>query len=284
MESEQQREQLQNLSQSVDMLSRTLIQPNRDDLNGQQATDATQQLLKQTLLFPRSVKSIHDPVILGQEYGLISFTPAKDAQPNANGIYGVFKVRGNFGTLEESQQYAEKLVRNHDSYNEIHTVRVGQCIPLTKNPELVEETDVIDLNKEVESIVSNDVKQKRQQEKQEMKTIQNREKELLKENKEIMDGTYTADPLDQYIMLRVKKAQLMWTLVETRKRMENEVIPAIKKAKADIRAMDDEHPEFEKQYYQRYVEARESVGIKDQDKLNYSYFMQYLLDENDVEL
>jgi hypothetical protein len=26
------------------------------------------------------------------------------------------------------------------------------------------------------------------------------------------------------------------------------------------------------------------VGIQDQDKLNYSYFMQYLLDDNDVEL
>lgn len=277
-------EHLQKLSNSVDMLSRTLVQPGRNELNNTQTQDATQHLLKQSLLFPRSVKSIHDPAILGQEYGLISFTPAKNATPNETGIYGVFKLRGNFATLEETQAYAEKLIRNHDSYNEIHTIRVGQCIPLTKNPELVEETDVIDLNKQVESIVSSDVKQKRQQEKQEMKTIQEREQNLLKENKEILDGTHTADPLDQYIMLRVKKAQLMWTLVETRKRLENEIIPAIRKAKSDIQDMDTEHPEFEKQYYQRYIDARESVGIKDQDKLNYSYFMQYLLDENDVSL
>jgi hypothetical protein len=66
--------------------------------------------------------------------------------------------------------------------------------------------------------------------------------------------------------------------------MENEVIPAIKRAKKEIQEMDNEYPEFDKQYYQRYVEARESVGIKDQDKLNYSYFMQYLLDDNDVSL
>ncbi|NBP58552.1 hypothetical protein EBU71_18855 [bacterium] len=249
---------IQDLANHVDMLSKTLVNEQRQDLSKEQVDQARQALVKDNLLFPRSVKSIHDPVILGQEYGLISFTPAKDVKPNANGIYGVFKLRGNFATLEESQSYAEKLIRNHDSYNEVHTVRVGQCIPLSKKSEFVEETNSIDLNKEVEAIV--------------------------KENKEILEGEYQQDPLDQYIMLRVKKAQLMWTLAETRKRIENEVIPAIKRTKEDIRKMNVEYPEFDKQYYQRYIDARESVGIKDQDKLNYSYFMQYLLDDNDLNL
>jgi hypothetical protein len=275
---------LESLAQKVDMLSRTITDEQREDLTTQQMQDARTELLKTNLLFPRSVKAIHDPVILGQEYGLLSFTPAPNVQPNPNGVYGVFKLRGNFGTLEEAQSYAEKLVRNHDSYNEIHTVRVGQCIPLTKKSELVEETDVIDLNKDVENIVSNDVKVKRQKEKSEIKTIQEREQQLLKENKEILDGDYKQDPLDQYIMLKVKKAQLMWTLVETRKRIQNEIIPAIKRAKEEIREMDKDYPDFDQLYYERYKNARESVGIKDQDKLNYSYFMQYLLDENDVEL
>lgn len=275
---------MEELSKRVDMLSRTLTNENRDELTSQETEKAKQELLKKNLLFPRSVKSINDPVILGQEYGLISFTPSKNVQPDKNGLYGVIKVRGNFSTLEESQSYAEKLIRNHDSYNEIHTIRVGQCVPLSKKTEFVEETDVVDLNKEVDNIVSHDVKQKRQQEKQEMKTIQEREKKLLEENKQILDGEYTEDPMEKYIMLRVKKAQLMWTLSETRKKLEKEVIPAIKKAKLDIQNMDREHPEFDKQYYERYVEARKSVGIKDQDKLNYSYFMQFLLDDNDLPL
>jgi hypothetical protein len=277
-------EAISNLANRVDMLSKTLVDEQRNELSQKETDQAKTELVKSNLLFPRSVKSIHDPVIMGQEYGLLSFTPAKEAKPNANGIYGVFKLRGNFGTLEESQVYAEKLIRNHDSYNEIHTVRVGQCIPLSKKSELVQETDTIDLNKEVESIVSNDVKEKRYKEKQEMKTIQEREQQLLKENKEIIEGEYKPDPLEQYIMLRVKKAQLMWTLVETRKRMENEVIPSIRKTRQEIQEMDNEYPEFDKQYYQRYVDARQAVGIKDQDKLNYSHFMQYLLDDNDVPL
>jgi hypothetical protein len=128
------------------------------------------------------------------------------------------------------------------------------------------------------------VKIKRQQEKEQMKTIQQREQELLKENKEILDGDYKQDPMDQYIMLKVKKAQLMWTLIENRKRLDNEVIPAIKKTKEEIRQMDQEYPEFDQQYYERYVNARQAVGIKEQDKLNYSSFMEYLLDDNDVPL
>ena len=275
---------MEELANRVDMLSRTLVQENRPELNTSQTSEAQKVLLKNNLLFPRSVKSINDPVILGQEFGLFSFTPAKDVKPNENGIYGVFNVRGNFATLEESQTYAEKLIKNHDSYNEIHTIRVGQCIPLSKKTEFVEETNMVDINKEVENIVSQDIKEKRQKEKQEMKTIQEREQKLLQENKEILDGTYEQDPLDQYIMLRVKKAQLMWTLVETRKRIEKEIIPAIRKSKQDIVDMDKKYPDFEKLYYDRYIEARKSVGIKEQDKLNYSYFMQYLLDDNDVSL
>jgi hypothetical protein len=277
-------EQMELLANSVDMLSRTLSQPERKELSSEETQQAKQVLLKENLLFPRSVKSIHDPVILGQEYCLFSFTPAQDAKPNPNGIYGVFKVRGSFSNLEESQEYAEKLIRNHDSYNEIHTIRVGQCIPLTKKVELVEETQLIDLNNQIENIVSKDVKEKRQQEKIEMKTIQEREQKLLQENKEILNDEYKQDPLDQYIMLRVKKAQLMWTLSENRKRIREEVIPAIKKAKEEIAQMNLEYPDFDKSYYQRYIDARESVGIQDKDKLNYSYFMKYLLDDNDEPL
>lgn len=275
---------LENLASSVDMLSRTIVQNNREELSEKDTVKAKESLLKNNLLFPRSVKSIHDPTILGQEYALFSFTPAQDAKPNANGIYGVFKVRGTFSNLDESQEYAEKLIRNHDSYNEIHTIRVGQCIPLTKKPELVEETELIDLNNQIENIVSKDVKEKRQKEKVEIKTIQEREQQLLKENKEILNDEYKQDPMDQYIMLKVKKAQLMWTLVENMKRICKEVAPSIEKAKQEIREMDQSYPDFDQSYYQRYVDAREAVGIKDQDKLNYSYFLRYLLDDKDEEL
>lgn len=276
---------MENLVDKVDMLSKTMVNENRNELSKQETNEAMKVLFdNKKLLFPRQVKSTNDPVILGQEYGLWSFTPARDAKPNPNGLYGVFKLRGNFSTVDEAEIYSERLIRTHDSYNEIHVVRIGQCIPLSTNPELVEEVVKVDLSKETDKIMSDNVREKRKQEKQEMKTIQEREQKLLKENKEILEGSYEQEPLEEYIMLRVKKAQLMWTLAEQRKRLQTEVIPNIKKVKAELLEWDKNNPTFKDLYYDRYVEARKSVGIEDQDKLNYSYFMKYLLDENDVPL
>ena len=275
---------MESLMNKVDMLSKTIVNSERQDLSLEEGKQATNELLSKKFLFPRSVKATNDPVVLGQEYGLFSFTPAQDVQPNKNGIYGVFKMRGNFSSVEESEKYAENLIRNHDSYNEIHVIRVGQCVPLSKKGELVEETVSIDLSKETDKIMSENVKEKRKQEKQEIKSIKQREENLLKENKEILDGLYEKEPLEEYIMLRVKKAQLMWTLVETRKRIDTEIIPAIKKVKSEIKEWNTKYPTFDQEYYERYMEARKSVGIENQDKLNYSYFMNYLMDDNDEKL
>lgn len=275
---------MDKLVDKVDMLSKTLVDQNRKELNRSETEEARKCLVNQNLLFPRSVKSTTDPILMGQEYGLISFTPAHDVQPNKNGIYGVMKLRGNFSTIDESEKYAEKLIRTHDSYNEIHVVRTGQVFPLTKKAELVEETINVDINKEADKIVSESVKEKRNKEKVEMKTIQEREKKLLKENQEILKDEYKQDPIDEYTMLRVKKAQLMWTLIQTKKRINDEILPALKKTKKSIMEMNEEYPEFDKMYYDRYIEARKSVGIENQDKLDYSYFMKYLLDDNDISL
>lgn len=275
---------MDKLADKVDMLSKTLVDHNRKELNSNETEEAKKFLVNQNLLFPRSVKSTTDPILMGQEYGLISFTPAHDVQPNKNGIYGVMKLRGNFSTIDESEKYAEKLIRTHDSYNEIHVVRTGQVFPLTKKAELVEETINVDINKEADKIVSESVKEKRNKEKVEMKTIQEREKKLLKENQEILKDEYKQDPIDEYTMLRVKKAQLMWTLIQTKKRINDEILPALKKTKKSIMEMNEEYPEFDKMYYDRYIEARKSVGIENQDKLDYSYFMKYLLDDNDISL
>lgn len=275
---------MDKLVDKVDMLSKTLVDHNRNELNHSETDEARKCLVNQNLLFPRSVKSTTDPILMGQEYGLISFTPAHDVQPNKNGIYGVMKLRGNFSTIDESEKYAEKLIRTHDSYNEIHVVRTGQVFPLTKKAELVQETVNVDINKEADKIVSESVKEKRNKEKVEMKTIQEREKKLLKENQEILKDEYKQDPIDEYTMLRVKKAQLMWTLIQTKKRINDEILPALKKTKKSIMEMNKKYPEFDKMYYDRYIEARKSVGIENQDKLDYSYFMKYLLDDNDISL
>ena len=70
--------------------------------------------------FPRVDRTYADPILPMQIYGLISFTPAKGATPNDNGVYGFAKLRGNFASEIESTQRAEYLIKNIDSYHQIY--------------------------------------------------------------------------------------------------------------------------------------------------------------------
>lgn len=275
---------LEDLSRRVDMLSRTLCNENREQLNDTELAIAKNRLLNNGVLYEQSVRNIDDPVLYNQDFGLFSFTPARGAQADTYGVYGAFKLRGNFKSIEEAEERAEHLIRTQDSYNEIFTVRVGQTIPLTKKSELAEKVNFIDLNKHVNSIVSENVKEKRRDEEQEMKTLHSRERKLLDENQEILKGEYKEDTLDAYIMKKTKKAQLMHLLVENLKKIKTEIIPAIRRSRDEIATVEEEHPEYSDCYFERFKSARESVGIKDSDVGSQQSFMKFLVDEYDVDI
>lgn len=266
------------------MLSRTLCNENRKHLDDAELDIAKSRLINNGALYEQSVRNIDDPVLYNQEFGLFSFTPSRGAQADAHGVYGAFKIRGNFKSIEEAEERAEHLIRTQDSYNEIFTVRVGQTIPLTKKSEMAEKVNYIDLNKHVSSIVAENVKEKRRDEEQEMKTLHNRERKLLDENQEILKGEYKEDTLDAYIMKKTKKAQLMHLLVENLKKIKTEIIPAIRRSRAEISAVEEDHPNYSECYFERFKSARESVGIKDSDVASQQSFMKFLVDEYDVDI
>ena len=81
--------------------------------------------------FPRVDRTYADPPPPMQTIGLVSFTPAKGAKPNENGIYGFAKLRGNYPNTEEAEQRAEFLIRNVDSYHQIYHTYVGRPFPIT---------------------------------------------------------------------------------------------------------------------------------------------------------
>ena len=62
--------------------------------------------------------------------------------------------------------------------------------------------DQIDIRKKASDVISEDVKNKRQEEKKEIEQVKDREKKLLEESKE----DYVQDPYEQYTVLKVKKA------------------------------------------------------------------------------
>ncbi len=226
--------------------------------------------------YPRKDRSYADPDLPLQTYGLISFVPAKGAQPNARGIYGFAKLRGNFKTLAEADQRAEHIIRNHDSYHNISTCWVGRPFPFTNERAFSEDVREIDIRKEEAESMSEAIKRMKKKDKREIEEIQERER-LLKEDVKKDD----VEPFDNYITNKVKKAQLTWTYQEHAKKME-ECKNLIIKARNTLDELDSEYPDFKHKYFDKYMEARKSAGLEESKEEVKNNFMKYLVE--DVEL
>lgn len=225
--------------------------------------------------FLRVERRYADPVEPMQRIGLISFVPAKGATPNSKGIYGFAKLRGNYPTDQEASERAEFLIRNVDSYHQIYHAYVGRPFPMTTKSDYSGETSEINIRKSMTESVSASVKQKKKTERQQIREIEEREKQLLEESKREEED----DPMDHYITLRVKKAQLTWSYVETKKKME-EMKEIISKTRTELEKMDKEDETYSQRYFKKYCDARSASGLdnaKTQDN-----FMKFLVE--DVEL
>ncbi len=222
--------------------------------------------------FPKFEKFYSDPPLNNQHYGLVSFVPSKGSSPDSDGVYGMLKVRGTFATEEEAMLRAEFLIRNGDSYHSIYNTYVGRPFPLAVSKKYIKDTTEVDIKKKVVDSTSTEIRKKREEERQTMKEIQEREKELLAdvEKKEV-------DPHDQYTELMVKKAQLTWTYHQTMLKME-EMKKNIIKAREEIVKMREEDPSYHEQYMDRYMEARKKAGLPATD----DSFIKYMAEDLDL--
>lgn len=227
--------------------------------------------------YTRSERSYADPVLPAQLLGLISFTPAKDAKPNKNGVYGFCKLRGNYATLLEADDRAEFLIRNHDSYNQISTCYVGRPFPLTESRKFSDDINEVDLNKEAAESMSSAIRRQQKKDSRDLKEIKDREK-LLKEDVKKKPGD---DPFEDYITTRVKRAQLVWNYKEHQKKM-TEVKELIINCRKKIVDLDAEHPEFDGNYFEKYRLARVESGLDETTEQSEQNFMKYLV--KDIEL
>ena len=212
-----------------------------------------------------------DPVESMQRIGLFSFVPAKGATPNEKGVYGFAKLRGNYPTDQEANERAEYLIRNVDSYHQIYHTHVGRPFPCTVSSDYSEETNEVDLKKSMTESVSHSIKQKKKTESQQIKEIEQREKELLEDTKKEKE-----DPVDFYTTLRVKKAQLVWTYLETQKKMD-QMKESIIKTRSEIEKMDDENNSYSNDYFKKYCDARSASGLD--NSTHQDTFMKFLVED-----
>lgn len=226
--------------------------------------------------YPRIERHYCDPPIHGQKFCLVSFIPSKDAKPDKDGIYGMFKSRGNFATIEEANEKAESLIQNTDSYHKIYHCYVGRPFPATASSNYSAETAEVDIKKKITNVISEDVLAKKREEQKEIDEIKEKEKRLLAESKRAQDGI-PEDPIETYTTNRVKYAQLTWTYIETGKKME-QMKENIIKTREILKEMDDKNPEFITKYREKYMKAREDAGIPDDDES----FIKYLGEDVDL--
>lgn len=252
-----------------------LCQPS---LTREETTNAVNELSNNVFVqnFPKIDRGLADPQINMQHIGLISFIPAKGATPNDKGIYGFAKLRGNFATEIEAEQKAEQLIRDVDSVHTIFHTYVGRPFPITVSENFAEHTSEVDLNKETTDAISNTLKDKKNDEKKKAQEIQDREDELLE------DVSGKKDPVlveqDEYITLKVKKAQLTWTYLEHISKLK-EIKDIIVKTRYMVEEADVANPSLISLFYDKYKAARIKSGLKCDDKEMSSGFTRYLVED-----
>jgi hypothetical protein len=244
------------------------------NLSEQEVKSAMQELNVNTFVqkFPRFERFYADPQLQNQNYALLSFVPSKGASPDQDGVYGMLKVRGTFSSEDEAMLRAEYLIRNGDSYHSIYSTYVGRPFPLAATKKYITDTTEVDIKKKIVDSTSTEIRKKRDEERQTMKEIQEREKELLAdvEKKEV-------DPYDSYTELMVKKAQLTWTYHQTLIKME-EMKKNIIKTRDEVSKMREENEDYHAQYYQRYMDARQKAGLPSND----DSFIKYMAEDLDL--
>ena len=222
--------------------------------------------------FPRLEKFYADPKHENQVHCLVSFYPSKGAKPDEDGVFGMLKVRGTFATQDEADLKAEYLIRNVDSFHSIYHTYVGRPFPLASTKKYICETKDIDIKKKVVETTSEEVRKKREEEKQTINEIKEREKELLADV-----SKSEIDPYDRYIELMVKKSQLTWTYNETMKKM-NDMKSNIIKSRVELSELREKNEDYHTQFYDRYMEARKKSGLPDND----DSFIKYMCEDIDL--
>lgn len=247
-------------------------------LTDKEAEAAMAQLVDTSLIdkFPKVERQFADPPIHLQTFGLVSFVPSKGATPDKDGVFGFMKIRGNYASQTEASERCEYLIRNVDSYHGIFQAYVGRPFPVTIDPKYSAKVDQIDIRKKATETISEDVKNKRDQEKKDIEEVKEREKRLLEEGKE----DYVPDPYERYTVLNVKKAQLVWGYHKTVKELEK-MKEIIIKTRAQIKEMDEQNPNFSQEYFERYLKARRDAGIPDEYNTEEN-FVKYMVEDIDL--
>jgi hypothetical protein len=234
--------------------------------------DIAKKVLQKDISFTQVEQYFADPPQINQKIVLVSFVPSQTAKPDKDGVFGFMKVRGVYATESEANDRAEFIIRNVDSYHDIYHAFVGRPFPVTTTDMYCDEIKQIDIRKKATDVISEDILSQKRKERRDIEEMKEREKALLAESDRAQRNE-PADEFETYITEQVKRAQLLWTYVETTKKLK-QMRSSIDSTTSSLQEKEETHPEYFDKYRERYIQARKEAGLPEENADE--SFMKYL--------
>lgn len=216
-----------------------------------------------------------DPEQLNQNVGLFSFCPSPGAMPDKDGFYGFAKIRGVYCNEEDANNRADYLIKTCDSYHQIFNCEIGAPFPLISNAndgeKFAETVKRVDIKTKAAEVISENIIKKRNEAKEELRNIRQKEQQLIEESKRVRKGELDDDPFEVYITQQVKRAHLIYGYEDLIKKLKEIKFSYINTTKL-INELEETNPEFLESYRKKYYEARDNAGINDDNE----GFIKYL--------
>ena len=200
--------------------------------------------------FRKLERGFTDPVIPNQNIALFSYEPCDPN--NKYGLFAFAKIRGVFSSEFEANQYARKIIKNFDSVNEIHHVRVGHPFPV--GIKFHGEYDNVILNEELEK-AQNAIKVKTEErEIEETRNFEQRKQQLFED----VDPDKTKSQLELYLTQRQKYAHIAVLYEEYREQLER-MKGILQKTYLELTKL--ETPEILETYQDEYDRKKKECGL-----------------------
>nr|QXT57799.1 hypothetical protein RMELV019 [Rhinella marina erythrocytic-like virus] len=175
---------------------------------------------------------------------------------NKSTFPGVGRIRGCFDDVDSATKRAEHIVQTIDPFTSVMICSIGAPFPLVETG-FADSTKLLD--QETDKVVQDSIEAKQAAREQAVKNIKQREQKLVEETQ-----NPHKNPLDNYIELRVKYAQIQHTLNEMDKKAV-EYKDIVTRAIQDIKHVETKSPELKSQYFGAYLDACKEVGITPPD-------------------
>jgi len=224
-----------------------------DDLVGKAAVEG------QLVYYPKVVRSQIDEPINNQTIGCVSLMLFNEPKKMRNGkpVYGFFKLRGNWANHEQMLHESSKIIRTVDSKYKIRAAPVGHWLPIVEEDALCKELIDVKTNKEQITLRNQAAIEKREEQKNLMREIREREEELK-------SGDIYDDPksLTYYSMRRVTEMKLVEARDKLKVQLET-MKGTLQKVRIELKKLELEHAEYKDQWIDRYNEERKKGGLPD---------------------